>query len=82
MHLIGQALPGIANVQCSRLRFEPGDRVIVRTISRLDNDQKKKLKKSITKWAGAEVEILIVCLLDFDIEVEKKCQKKTLVLGK
>jgi hypothetical protein len=56
-------------VQCTRLRFEPGDRILVRSVSRLDADQQRKLRKSIRKWAGCEVEVLFVCLLDFDVKV-------------
>ena len=64
--------PGIADVQCSRMRFEPGDRLIVRSTSRMDEGAKKKLRRSICKWAGCEVEVLFVCLLDFDVEVQHR----------
>jgi len=63
--------PGIADIQCSRLQFQPGDRIIVRSHSRLDQDQKNRLRKSIIKFAGCEVEVLFVCLLDFDIDVTR-----------
>ncbi len=72
MQLIGKAKQCIADVQCSRLQFEPGDRILVRSNYRLDNDAMRRLRKSIIKWAGCEVEVLIICLLDFDIEIEKK----------
>lgn len=71
MQLIGQAKQRIADVQCSRLQFEPGDRILVRSNHRMDNEQKRKLKRSIIKWAGCEVEVLIICLLDLDIKIEK-----------
>jgi len=61
-------MPRIADVSCSRLRFEPGDRILVRTTHRLNSDEQKKLCKTIRKWAGCEVEVLIYCLLDMDIE--------------
>jgi len=60
--------PRIADVSCLRLRFEPGDRILVRTNHRLSNDEQKKLRKTIQKWAGCEVEVLIYCLLDMDIK--------------
>ena len=71
MHLIGQARPRIADVNCSRLQFNPGDRVLVRTTHRLEKESIKKLRRSIQKWAGCEVEVLIYCILDMDIKVEK-----------
>jgi hypothetical protein len=64
--------PRIADVRCTRLVFQPGDRILVRSMHRLEPDQKKKLRRSIEKWAGCAVEVLIVCLQDFDIEIEKR----------
>jgi len=64
--------PRIADIQCTRLQFQPGDRILVRSHHRLDTDQIKKLKKSIKKWAGVEVEILVYCTLDLDIHVEQQ----------
>jgi len=64
--------PRIADIQCTRLQFQPGDRILVRSHHRLDPDQIKKLKKSIKKWAGVEVEILVYCTLDLDIHVEQQ----------
>lgn len=63
--------PKIADVQCSRLTFQPGDRIIVRVQVRLDADQKKKLRKSIRKFAGCEVEVLIINVMDMEIEIQK-----------
>ena len=63
--------PRIADVKCSRLQFEPGDRILVRTYYNLDRDQTSKLRKSITKWAGCEVEVLIYNATEMDIQVEK-----------
>ncbi len=80
-HLIGQRMPRIADVQCSRLVFEPGDRILVRTTHSLDNEAKRKLRKSILKWAGVEVEVLIICLLDLDIEIEKRKDKREIYTG-
>lgn len=64
--------PKLADVQCSRLVFQPGDRILVRTYRRLDNDQKRKLRKSILKWAGVEVEILIYDATQTEITIEKR----------
>jgi len=62
----------IADVQCSRLKFQPGDRVLVRVYNRLDKDQAAKLRKGIQKWAGPDVEIMVYSPLDMEISVEKR----------
>ena len=63
--------PQIADVQCSRLTFQPGDRIIVRVRVNLDNDQRRKLRKSVQKFAGCEVDELIINELEIDVEVAK-----------
>lgn len=63
--------PGIANINCQRLIFEPGDRIIVRHQGQLDVDQQRKLTKSIQQWAGCEVRVLIIDTTRMDIEIEK-----------
>lgn len=64
--------PRIADVRCERLRFEPGDRILVRVHHRLDADARKKLTATIRSWAGCEVEVLVYCSLDMEINVEKR----------
>lgn len=64
-------LPRIAEVQCTRLRFEPGDRLLVKTYRRLDPDEQRRMRRSINKFAGCDVEVLFVDLTRFDIEVDK-----------
>lgn len=68
---MGTRMPKLADVQCTRLKFEPGDRVIVRVHDRLDGDQKRKLLKTVQKWAGTDVEVLLVDMRLFDVEVDK-----------
>ena len=63
-------LPKLADVQCQRLKFEPGDRVIVRVHAELDRDQKSKLRKTVQRWAGSDTEVLLVDMRMFDIEVD------------
>ncbi len=71
--------PRLANIQCTRLKFEPGDRIIVKSPHRLDPDQVKKLKRSIQKWAGVEVEVLVYCTLDLDITIDKATDRGILI---
>lgn len=62
--------PRLADVQCCRLQFQPGDRVVVRIYQKLDQSQQRRLKKSVEKWAG-DVEVLIVDCTVFDVKVLK-----------
>ena len=64
--------PRFADLKCSKINFNPGDRVLVRTTHRLNYEDNKKLKKLIEKWAGVELEILIICILDLDLEIEHR----------
>lgn len=50
----------LANVQCRTIRFQPGDRVLVEVYQALDREQQEKLKKTVERWAGKDVEVLIV----------------------
>jgi len=68
------AIPRLADVQCTRLQFEPGDRILVKVNHRLDNNAQRRLRTTIQKWAGVEVEVLIICTLDMDISIEKRFQ--------
>jgi hypothetical protein len=69
-HILGHPRPKIADVQCSRIHFEPGDRVLVKVYHQLDKDQIIRLRKSIQKWAGVEVEVLIYNGTQMEIGVE------------
>ncbi len=64
--------PNLANLECSRMKFEPGDRVLVRTHRNLSRDEMRKLRKTISKWAGCEVEILFVNALEVDLGIDPK----------
>ena len=63
--------PGLAEVQCCRLKFEPGDRVIVRVFEKISDDQRKKLRRTVEKWAGVDIEVLIVDNTRMDVTIEK-----------
>jgi len=64
-------LPKVANVDFSRLKIEPGDRVIVRYWCDLSEDERRKLRKSVSRWAGSDVEVLLVDVKRFDVDVER-----------
>ncbi len=65
-------IPRLADVQCTRLKFLPGDRILVRSKHRLDRAAQRKLRRTVERWAGAAVEVLIVCLPDVDVEIEHR----------
>jgi hypothetical protein len=52
--------------------MEPGDRVIVKSFHRLDPEQQKKIRQSIQRWAGVEVEVLIYSTQDMELTIEKQ----------
>jgi len=70
-------VPRIADIQCSRIQFEPGDRVLVKVNHRINQEDRKRLTRSIKKWAGVDVEVLIYCILDMDITIDKRIGKIT-----
>lgn len=63
-------LPHIAEVTCTPMRFLPGDRVLVRVYTTLDRDQKNHLINTVKKWAGREVEVMVIDARMMEIEVE------------
>ena len=65
-------VPRLADVKCGRIKFDIGDRVLVRTRTRLDKEALRKLRRAIEKWAGSGVEVLIYCPLDMEIEIERR----------
>jgi len=65
-------IPRIADVRCQRIVFQPGDRVLVRCNHRLEDEQARRLKKSIQRWAGTDVEVLIYSPLDYNLEIEHR----------
>jgi len=62
--------PKLADVQCSRMQFQPGDRLLVRVYRKLDKDQKAKLTRTVKRWAG-DVEVLVIDSTEMEISVEQ-----------
>lgn len=73
--------PGLADVQCTRLQFRPGDRILVRHFGKLDYGQQRKLRKTIQKWAGVELEVLIIDTSRMDIQIEQNTPNPKIVDG-
>lgn len=63
--------PRLADVRCTRIKFEPGDRVLVKVYAKLDPDDERRIRRAVQRWAGCEVEVLIVNGLTTDVEIIK-----------
>jgi len=66
------AFPRLADIQCRKLRFQAGDKLLVRTTHRLEPYEEKRLRQSIQRWAGVEVAVIIYCVKDMQIDVEQR----------
>jgi len=64
------AFPRLADIQCRKLRFQAGDKLLVRTTHRLEPYEEKRLRQSIQRWAGVEVCIFVYSIADMNITVE------------
>jgi len=64
--------PQIADVRCSRLAFEPGDRVLVRTYRKLEPDERRRLRRAVQRWAGEDVEVLIYDATEMEVTIDKR----------
>lgn len=60
MSSFGKQRPRLADVKCSRLQFQSGDKILVKLFQRFTKDEQKKIKKMVEKWAGDGIEILLV----------------------
>lgn len=69
--LIGKARPRLLDVQCQRLEFQPGDRVIARVYHRLTRDEKRKIQKMVERWAGDHVEVLVIDSTMMEVYVDQ-----------
>lgn len=70
MSIFRNMKPRLADVQCSRITFQPGDRILVRSFHKLDPSEEKRLRKAIRKWAGCEVEVLIYDATKMEITID------------
>lgn len=65
------ATPRLADVNCTRIAFNPGERILVRLRRPMDLEAKKKLRRSVERWAGGGVEVLIVDPAEMEVEIER-----------
>ena len=63
--------PRLAEVNCTKVQFQPGQRLLVRVWHSLTIPEQDKLKKTIKRWVGTpDVEILIIDARKMEIEIE------------
>jgi hypothetical protein len=68
--------PTLAEVHCTPLRFQPGDRILVRVLGPCDNERKNRIDRMVTKWAGGDVEVLVYSATEMSISVETAADKR------
>lgn len=66
------AKPKLMDVKLSPVRFQPGDRVIVRVHHRISQEEARKIQKTVEKWAGDHVEVLVVDLTAMEVTIERR----------
>jgi len=59
---LSKARPRLADVQCSRMQFQPGDRVLVKVhLSQpMTREDERRVRKMVERWAGDYVEVLVI----------------------
>ena len=70
-HVLQNRSPRIADVHCEKIQFEPGDRILVGLRAPMDRDAVEKLRKSLIKWAGVEIDILFVPEYLYSVKIDK-----------
>lgn len=71
VNIMGQARARLADVQCSRFEFRPGDRVVVRVFREISKDQERRLKRTVSRWARIDEDcVLIINALEMSLHVE------------
>lgn len=62
----------IVDLSCTRIRFEPGDRVIVRLRQSMTREQISHVKRTVQNWAGKDVRVIVYNPAAMEIEIEKQ----------
>lgn len=59
----------LADVSCTPIRFQPGDRILVRCKYPLTAEQRRRVQRAVERWAGGQVEVLVIDLTKEEIEI-------------
>lgn len=65
-------LPRLADVCCTPVHFQPGDRIIVRLYQRMDGESMARLKRTVERWSGGQTEVLVVDTTIADLEIQQQ----------
>ena len=65
-------VPRLADVQCSRMSFENGDKILVKMRQPSTSKERDRIRRTIERWAGDLVEVLVVDLARMDLEIIKR----------
>ena len=57
----------LADLKCSTVKFQKGDRILVKSNQILDMGARKRIHKAISNWSGGEVPVFVA---DPRIEIE------------
>lgn len=63
--------PLLSDIQCTRTKFDAGDRILVRLSTNLTREEEQRVEKVVTKFAGVDVRILLVNCLDVKLLCKK-----------
>lgn len=63
----------IQHVNCQKIHFDPGDRLLVTSKVPLNHQQVENLKIALQKWAGVDIPVFIrfADTLEFEVERQK-----------
>ncbi len=61
------------------MQFQPGDKLLVKVFHALDKESHKKLQKTVEKWAGDHVEVLIVDTTKMEISVDRGSKRSIII---
>lgn len=64
--------PRIADVRLSKVPLKPGDRVIVKVHEDYTRTEIKRIKRTVQRWAGDYVEVLVVNVLRMEVTVDSR----------
>jgi hypothetical protein len=62
----------LADVKCIPYRFKPGDRVLVNVHRPMDRFDLKKIRRTVERWAGSHVEVLVMDCTQMEMKVEQQ----------
>lgn len=65
----------LAELDCQRLQFQDGDRLLVRVYQPVTPELVAHITKTLRKWAGKELEVLVSDGRAMEIKVERSWER-------